>query len=372
MDSKSLRGVEIKDADKGEVSAVFATLNVIDKDGDVSTADTFQDGEEVLISAYGHKSWDGALPVGEGRIRITASEAILDGKFFLDTTAGRDTFQVVKRLGAKQEWSYGFDILDAEPGKFDGQDVQFLKRVKVHEASPVLLGAGVNTRTLSAKSAKSAIEEIERGRVVSEYKAAVRPHETPTSTKAWSAAKAEDQLLVQPSIMDLRSMYAWCDPSGDPEMKTSYRYPHHDGPAGDANLRACVAGIAKLNGSAPGVPEEDRRGVYNHLAAHLVDSDRVPAELRSSTGGALKFTEEAAAVLSAVDGLLERGSEVMALRRSKGKALAADSVELLEWVFDAMKAFRVLLDTPQEDAAREYARYVQSLLQSNPTTQGEQ
>jgi hypothetical protein len=104
--------------------------------------------------------------------------------------------------------------------------------------------------------------------------------------------------------------------------------------------------------------------VYNHLAAHLIDADRVPAVLRTATGGPLKFSEEAAAVLASVDGLLERGQEVMALRRSKGKAMAAESVELLEWVFDGLKAFRVLLDTPQEDAAREYARYVQSLLQS--------
>lgn len=370
MDSKRFHAAEIKSADKGEVEAVIATFNVIDKDGDVSTADTFEDGAEVLISAYQHTSWGGALPVGKGTIHVTASDARVHAKFFMDTTGGRDTFQVVKELGARGEWSYGYDVLDSEPIKFDGQDANLLKRVKVHEASPVLVGAGVNTRTLSAKAAKPV--DIERSRSVSEYKAAVRPHETPVTAKAWSARDAEDRLDVQPSIVDLRSMYAWCDPNGDPEVKSSYRFPHHDGPGGAANLRACVAGIAKLNGSAggAGIPEEDRRGVYNHLAAHLVDADRMPAELRAAATGPLKFTEEAAAVLAAVDSLLERGTEVMALRRSKGKALAADSVELLEWVFDGLKAFRVLLDTPQEDAAREYARFVQSLLESNHINEG--
>lgn len=369
MQSKSsLAGVEIKSADKGEVTAVIATFDVIDKDGDVSTRDTFADGEEILVSAYNHQSWGGALPVGKGRIRLTSSEALVDTQFFLDTTAGKDTFAVVKQLGPRQEWSYGYDILDAEAGTFDGKRVQFLKRVKVHEASPVIQGAGVNTRTLSVKAAKDPQKAIEEARNVSDYRAAVRPHETPTSTKAWSAHTAEAQLDATPSILELRSMYAWCDPNGDPEVKASYRFAHHDGPGGPANLRACVAGIAKLNGAAggPGIPDDDRRGVYNHLAAHLVDADRVPAELRAATGGPLKFSEEAASVLAAVDGLLERGQEVMALRRSKGKAMAAESVELLEWVFDGLKAFRVLLDTPQEDAAREYARYVQSLLQSTP------
>lgn len=392
MNSKSLHGIEVKNADKGEVTAVIATLNVIDKDGDVSTPETFEDGSEVLISAYQHTSWGGALPVGKGTIHVTSSEVILDGQFFMDTTAGRDTFQVVKRLGLKQEWSYGYDILDAEPIKFDGQDAQLLKRVKVHEASPVLVGAGQNTRTLSAKSApshiggsgdlKKALEAMAargelsnatKGGSVSEYKSAVRPHETPVTTKSWSTKAAEDSLDVQPSIMDLRSMYAWCDPTGDPEVKSSYRFPHHDGPNGAANLRACVAGIAKLNGAAggAGIPDEDRRGVYNHLASHLADADRVPAELRSSTtAGPLKFTEEAAAFLAAGDSLLERATEVMALRRSKGKAIAADSSELLDWGHDLSKAFGILLDTPQEDAAREYARFVQALLESNPTTEG--
>lgn len=369
MDSKSSRGVEIKNADKGEVSAVIATLNVVDKDGDVSTPDTFVDGQEVLISAYGHKSWEGALPVGKGTIRVTPSEAILDGKFFLDTTAGKDTFQVVKQLGERQEWSYGFTTVTSSRGHFDGKDVQFLERVDVHEASPVLQGAGVNTRTLSVKGfTPDPAELIKKGRVVSDYRAAVRPHETPTTVKTWSQAAAEGQLPVVPSIVELRSVYAWCDPDGDPEMKASYRFPHHDGPGGAANLRACMSGIAKLNGAAggPGVPDDDRRGVYNHLAAHMIDADVEPEILRSSTTtGELKFHEEAAAALAYVDSLIARASEVVALRRSKGKALAAVSSMQLEWLFDGMKALRVLLDTPQDDAAREFARYIQQMLHND-------
>jgi hypothetical protein len=192
--------------------------------------------------------------------------------------------------------------------------------------------------------------------------------------KAWSLAKAEDRLPVQPTIMDLRSMYAWCDPSGDPEMKSSYKFAHHEGPGGPANLRACIVGLAKLNGAAggPGISDDDRRGVYNHLAAHLIDDDRVPTELKSAMGGPLKFYDEGAATLAGIDAFLERGSEVMALRRSKSKTISADSVEILNWIFDGMKSMRVLLDTPQEDAAREYARYVQALLNDTPNTQGEQ
>lgn len=144
--------VNIKDADQGLVEAVFSTFNVIDHDGDVTLPGAFTDGEAVRISAYGHRSWMGELPVGKGTIRSTDSEAILNGGFFLETSAGRDTFEVVKGLGGLQEWSYGFDVIESDAGQQDGQDVQFLKKLKVHEVSPVLLGAGIDTRTLAVKS----------------------------------------------------------------------------------------------------------------------------------------------------------------------------------------------------------------------------
>jgi hypothetical protein len=70
----------------------------------------------------------------------------------MDTTHGRDTFNVVKALGASQAWSCGFDIADSDVGDLDGQRVRYLKRLRVSEVSPVLRGAGVNTRTLAVKS----------------------------------------------------------------------------------------------------------------------------------------------------------------------------------------------------------------------------
>lgn len=158
MDTKSLR-VEVKDADKGIVSAVFSTFGVIDKDADVTVKGAFTDGAAVRISAYQHMSWSGALPVGKGVIKVAGDETRLDGQFFLQTTGGRDTFEVVKQMGDLQEWSYGYDVEESEYGAHDGQDVRFLKKLKVHEVSPVLIGAGVDTRTLAAKSANSFSDE---------------------------------------------------------------------------------------------------------------------------------------------------------------------------------------------------------------------
>lgn len=364
MGHKQLSRVEIKSADKGQVSAVFATFNVKDKDGDVTLPDAFEHGAEVTISAYQHTSWQGALPVGKGQIRVTKSEAILDGQFFMDTVGGRDTFAVVKALGSRQQWSYGFDILDAAPGKHEGEDVQFLQKMLVHEVSPVVVGAGVNTRTLAAKAAANAHNNPTEVTVMAASEYNIRPHETRVTTKRWDGLAVVREISADATIDDLRAVHAYVDPESDPALKSSYSFPHHHGVGGEANLRACLAGIADLNGlKGTGLTDAERAGVYAHLAQHLDDGDRDVPELKDpGETGQLKFHEEAAAVLAGLDNLIVRTSEVMALRRSKGKAISASTVDVLEWVHDGTKRLRALLDSPQEDADREFARYVQSLL----------
>ncbi|MCX4468729.1 hypothetical protein OOK41_00085 [Micromonospora sp. NBC_01655] len=148
MQVKALRGVEIKDVDKGTVEAVFSTFNVIDSDRDVTLPGAFEDGAPWKISAYGHRSWMGVLPVGKGTVRTTNTEAILDGQFFMDTTHGRDTFATVKAMGELQEWSYSVHPTKESYGEFEGRQVRFLEQLgpaKVCTAGP--LGAGIGTRT---------------------------------------------------------------------------------------------------------------------------------------------------------------------------------------------------------------------------------
>lgn len=154
MDAKNVRmNVELKaDGQAGQFVATFSTLQTIDKDGDVTMPGAFLDGQPVRISAWGH-NW-GALPVGKGVIHADEERAWVDGEFFLNTTHGKDTYETVKSLGDLQEWSYGFDVLDWSRGPFDGQEVRFLRGLDVHEVSPVLIGAGVDTRTDRIKSAK--------------------------------------------------------------------------------------------------------------------------------------------------------------------------------------------------------------------------
>ena len=103
------------DDEKGTIEAVFATLNVVDSDGDRILNGAIGD-QTVIMSGYGHASWGGGLdglPIGKGRVFERGDEAIFEGKFFLDTYAGKETYATVKNIGNLQEWSFALPEIDA-------------------------------------------------------------------------------------------------------------------------------------------------------------------------------------------------------------------------------------------------------------------
>jgi len=153
MDKKVFQAaIELKEGDDvlpGAFQAVFSSLNVIDRDGDITLPGAFTDGQQVRIAYWGHRWHD--LPVGKGVIHADEEKAWVDGVFFLDTEAGLETYRTVKNLGELQEWSYGFDIIESESAVVDGTPVRLLKKLTVYEVSPVLLGAGIGTHTVAIK-----------------------------------------------------------------------------------------------------------------------------------------------------------------------------------------------------------------------------
>ncbi len=361
---KSAVRVEIKDADKGEVDLVFSTFDVIDSDGDVTLAGAFEDGKKVPVSAYGHTSWEGALPVGIATLRQTPREGQANARFFLDTPDGAATFKTVKRLHADGigEWSYGYVPEEFHFGDWEGQQARFLTKVQVDEVSPVLKGAGVGTRTLQAKGAKTGGFGDSRERR-STYIGVMAAHETPAVDEPWRARDAVKSLGMAASIVELRTAHAYVDPDSNPELKASYRFLHH-GPSGAANIRACLLGIAALNGAAgPSIPDSAKAGVYAHLAGHLQDADHYVPELKTASG-TIKAVDKALVVLADLGELLDHIAEVGASRVLKGKQLTKAQTEVLRWIDDDLRGLRNLLATPEEDVEQELLRFIRA------TTQG--
>lgn len=136
---------------EGSVTALFAPFNVVDKQNDLTLPGAFGE-QDVVIGAYGHRSWDGALPVGKGRIFETAEGGVVEAKFNLDSVAGRETYLTIKHLEDLQEWSYSLEDVESTLQTIGGKTVRVISAVTVLEVSPVLMGAGRGTRTLSIKS----------------------------------------------------------------------------------------------------------------------------------------------------------------------------------------------------------------------------
>jgi hypothetical protein len=95
--------------------------------------------------------------------------AWVEGRFFLDTAVGRENYATVKNL-SKTEWSYTFDILDSEPGQFEGESVRFLKSLDIIGVGPVTRGAGINTQTIVIKSKDKDETDKPEGEAVADSK----------------------------------------------------------------------------------------------------------------------------------------------------------------------------------------------------------
>jgi hypothetical protein len=178
---KAFGHLDVKDEAKGEVEAVIATLNTVDRDGDVILSDAIKSGSRVILSSYGHNTVGslfgdgGTFPAGKGKIIIDENKAVFQGHTFMDMQIGRDTLSMLKHMGADQEWSFGFRVIGSEvpdeTWRKRGAE-RILTKLDCFEVSPVLIGAGVGTRTVSAKAAdeeaaqakaeREAVEEKER------------------------------------------------------------------------------------------------------------------------------------------------------------------------------------------------------------------
>lgn len=198
FETKTFGAFEIKDAEAGEVTAIVATLGVVDKDGDVLLPGSFPSSAAVKMSGYSHDVvLDGAAPVGKGTISVDGDKAVFRGKFFLSTQRGRESFNMVKELGADGEWSFGYPRGVQTTALTDDWRAKGARRLitglQPIEASPVFVGAGVGTGTLMTKAADDAALAAQ---AAAEAKAAAEAQAAADATAQAAAAYVEHRLLA--------------------------------------------------------------------------------------------------------------------------------------------------------------------------------
>lgn len=317
MQKKTLARVRVKDATLGIIEAVFAShlvdradlakaaADVIDKDGDVTLKGAFTAGQPVVISAYGHGSWEGRLPVGKGVIREEGDLAIMEGQFFLNTSHGADTFEVVKQLSEDdlQEWSYSLHDVTSSRGNVAGKAVRILERIAlVKEVSPVLMGAGVETRTLAAKGTKQLASSLRR-------------------------------LLYEAGSDRWKASYAWVV---DYDVDEGY-------------VVFEVETYLEGEGWSSRMLQVDFTRTDTAVVLGDTETEVHQTAVFLPKQAGLTFSEHIDAVVAAVDGLDARAQGVVALRAEKGKTLSAATRDQLAHLAERITAVKALADAPTHD-----------------------
>jgi hypothetical protein len=232
-ESKAVGVDELSLDDEGEFVCRFSTFGIPDVYGDVTTKSTFTDGQEVPVGAWGHNRL--ALPVGRGVVRVRDDGAYLEGRFFTDTTHGRDTYLTVKGLGKLQQWSYLFLIREAAETELNGEVVRELRSVDLISVDPVDRGAGYGTQTVAIKAlpllddVRGVADEVRRLVARLQERAAVRAR-----TGRGLGRSAVDARAL---LTDLRAMEAALAELVEPRT-------HADDSRPDADLVAVVAQAA--------------------------------------------------------------------------------------------------------------------------------
>jgi hypothetical protein len=145
----------------GLVRARIATLSEVDREGDTYERGAFAGNDDVLLSAWNHSSWESAPPIGRGAVVERGDAAEFIGAVNLATESGRSHYELLKAMGTRQEWSFGFDIRQWRPARASDPPgaLRVLQRLAVYEASPVLRAAGVHTATLELDGQDVASED---------------------------------------------------------------------------------------------------------------------------------------------------------------------------------------------------------------------
>lgn len=304
MNTKTFGDVTMKAvSDTGAVSAVIATIGVVDRDGDVMMDGCLPAPVKVTISPYNHALWSvgtpGIVPLGYGEFKQDGDHLVFSGQFNMDIQAAREAHADIKmamEYGVNTEWSFSLQDKVVEQVKVNGVAGNGIKSFAPREVCRVVQGASVGSGTTAVKSAMAAKQLMSSVR----------------------------RLLSEAGRNRWPGRYSYVE-DFDTDAGLAVFELYNETGGGYALVQVS---FTRTDTSVELGPEET---AVHETTVYLAKS---------------KFSEHATKVLADVDGLAERARAVVALRAEKGKSISDESAGLLSRVVESLEAVKAVLDEP--------------------------
>jgi len=104
---------------------------------------------------------------------------------------------------------------------------------------------------------------------------------------SWSFSASDGNAVINKGGWALyKAVHTWFESGADSEKKSTYKLPHHK--IIDGEVRTVWRGVAAAMVALMGgrrklqVPENDRKGIYNHLSRHYRQFDKEPPEFKDT------------------------------------------------------------------------------------------
>lgn len=271
------------------------TSLVVDRDGEVIIPkgckyDNFFNNPVVL---FAHKYDEPTIGKCLG-LEISDDEIVATTQF-ADTNLGNELYKLYKE-GFMNAWSVGFIPLETGDKIFENQKGTTYTKWELLEYSAVPVPS--NPQALTLARSKGLVKELDKYLEADMEKGVIPFESFPLASEdtEWDGPKE----IREAEVEDLKLMCAWYD-SENPDIKSSYKLPHHRASDKYTVWRGVAAAMGALLGARGGVdiPDKDKQGVYNHLAKHYKEFDKEPPEFRSYTEEELKEIFKEGRVLSA-------------------------------------------------------------------------
>jgi HK97 family phage prohead protease len=270
---------------QNHVVEAYASTKDVDRDGEIilPTAWDLEGYNGVVINSHDYETIENAL----GKV----IEAKTDDKglyvkiqYFVGQGNDIADWAWVLAQNGLASYSVGFIPVESIPGSDNVKRIY--TKVKLLEISQVLVPANPYAvqDAIEYQPLIKAFKEIKTKEVskMNEVKKGVIPYHdygNADESEPWDAGKE----VKEADVETLKKICAWYDES-NPDVKSSYKLPHHHASDLKAVWKGVAAAMAALLGARGGVDilDSDKEGVYNHLAKHYKDFGKEPPEFHKA------------------------------------------------------------------------------------------